>query len=159
MRWILMPAMWLGLALLSGCAKPALLTSQMTDPEIRAQLADHFHEGMTYAEVNGELDALNISDRWRLRYKATETRPEVLLARLYPPGGFWVDGGDDTVEFVDVSFIFDPTQTLTGWKMLRDSVRYFNGGVAYGSTRPTMAPIADFPAAPPPPKDPLEFAS
>lgn len=114
---------------------------------------------MTYAQVNGELDALNISDRWRLRYKATETRPEVLLARLYPPGGFWVDGGDDTVEFVDVSFIFDPTQTLTGWKMFRDSVRYFNGGVAYGPTRPTMAPIADYPAAPPPPKDPLELAS
>jgi hypothetical protein len=145
-------------AILSACAAPYPLHSNMTDDQIEARLAENFAPGMTQPEVSSKLDELRVPSRYRLDYPRTDSRPEVLLARLYPPGGFWVTHEDDLIKFVDVSFVFDAAAPpkLVRFPIFRDGVRYFQHEPVYGPTRKPIRPIQPYPASPPPPADPLE---
>jgi hypothetical protein len=140
---------------LTACA-PYPLHSRMTDSEIRATLDRTFTSGMSTEQVRDELVKLRVPTGRQMRYEPTPERPEVLLARIYPAGGAWVGGGDQTLEFVDVSFVFEPTNSLARWPIYRDGARYLNGGLAYGPSRAPMRHARDFPANLPPPADPLE---
>jgi hypothetical protein len=142
----------------SGCSTPPALTSSMNDDQVRATLAQDFSPGMSLPEVQSKLDDLHISQRYRTLYPRTESRPQVLLARLFPPGGFWLHTEDDLIKYVDVSFVFDAADRLERFPIYRDSVRYFHGEPVYGPTRRPMVPIQPYPASPPLPADPLEKA-
>src|SRR5262245_42019261 len=144
-------------AAVAGCA-PYPLHANMTDAEIRARVQEHFHTGMTRASVNGTLTELRVSERYRLLYPAEGEHPEVLLARLYQPGGAWVRDEDSVIEFVDLSFIFTKEDALSGVSMFRDGIRYFRGGRVNAPAREPLAPLRDWPSTPPPPRDPLDRA-
>lgn len=141
-----------------GCA-PYPLHSNMTDDQIRIVLDENFKPGQSLAEVDGRLDDLRVSGRYRTMYPKTDSRPEVLLARLYPPGGFWLDQEDQLLKFVDVSFVFDDNHSLVRFPIYRDGIRYFQGDPIYGPTRTPRRPVPHYPANPPPPADPLEGMS
>lgn len=143
-------------AALGGCASSPL-HANMEDSQIRARLDEHFHAGMTVDAVKGELSALRVREGDTLLYPRTEARPEVLLARVFPPGGFWIDV-QDWIEFVDVSFVFGDGRTLERWVMYRDSVRYFEGEAVKGPTREPLTRVPRYPGKPPPPLDPLKGA-
>jgi hypothetical protein len=130
----------------------------MTDSEIRATLDANFAKGMSPDQVRSKLVELRVPAGRHMHYEPTPERPEVLLARIYPAGGAWVGAGDQTLEFVDVSFVFEPPAGLVRWPIYRDGVRYFGGGIAYGPSRATISRPHDFPANLPPPADPLEGA-
>lgn len=138
-----------------GCAAYPLHAT-MTDDEIRATLAAHFTPGMPEHEVRSELSSLRVPERRRLRYPASESTPTVLLARIAPPGGFWVDDQDDFMEWVDVSFVFDSHDTLQQWGIFRDGIRYDHGDPINAPRRPLLDKVPHWPGEPPPPKDPLD---
>jgi len=143
---------------LFGCASYPL-HANLEDAELRTRLAANLPHGMSEDAVKSTLVSLRVPERVQMRYPATGGRPEVLLARLFPPGGFWVDDSLDTVEFVDVSFVFDPTLRLDRTVIYRDQVRYFQGDLVKGPTREPMTRPPRYPGMPPPPADPLEGAN
>lgn len=142
---------------LAGCA-PYPLHARMSDSEIRATLDENFHAGMTTSQVQTTLEALRIPSGRQLRYEPTPDRPEVLLARIFPAGGGWVTAQDQIIDFVDVSFVFEPPDSLSRWPIFRDGVRYVGGRVAFGPSRTPMSRPGRFPLAVAPPVDPLEGA-
>ena len=144
-------------ALLQGCGGSYPLHANMEDAQISTVLGQHFRPGMTVDSVRSELSALRVHEGDTLLYPKTETRPEVLLARLFPPGGFWIDV-TDSIEFVDVSFEFSGAGTLDRWVMFRDSIRYFHGEAVKGPSREPMTRVPPYPGKPPPPINPLEGA-
>ncbi len=154
---LLLVPVGLAAATVAACA-PYPLHSTMTDAEIRTTLATSFPTGMTLDEVRGELKVMRVPTSRQLLYPPEGTRPEVLLARLSPPGGFWLDGGDDELEWVDVSFIFDERHSMTTWVIFRDGIRYNCGDPINPPARRLMGYVPRWPGLPPPPIDPLEGA-
>ncbi|MBS0198559.1 MAG: hypothetical protein JSR77_17550 [Planctomycetes bacterium] len=144
---------------LVGCTTPPALHANMTDPVLRTKLAESFQPGMTLDQVQGGLDTLHIDHGRRMLYAPEGERPQVLLARLFPPGGFWGAEGDSVVEWVDVSFVFEPTDHLSRTLLYRDGMRYFYGDPVNKPNREPMARFPRWPALPPPPKNPLEGAT
>ncbi len=142
---------------LGGCGSYPL-HANLEDAELHTRLSEYFHEGMTIDAVKSELSTLRVHEGDTLLYPKTESRPEVLLARLFPPGGFWIDV-TDSIDFVDVSFIFTPSHTLERWAMYRDSIRYFQGEAVKGPSREPMTRVPRYPGKPPPPLNPLEGAN
>jgi len=138
-----------------GCAAYPLHSS-MTDDEIRATLGAHFTPGMPEHAVRSELRTLRIPDGRVLHYPASGPTPAVLLARISPPGGFWVDDEDDFMEWVDVSFVFDTQDTLKRVGTFRDGIRYDHGDPINAPRRPLLDKVPHWPGVPPPPKDPLD---
>lgn len=146
------------LTALGACASRPM-SVRLNNEQWRTMTAEHFHRGMTEAEVHSELDALGMSRDYRMNYDATPQRGRVLLARSYVGGGAFVNRGDSRLEFNDLSFEFDASGGLAHVYGLQDAVRYFNGGPAYGPQRATMKPVGRFPGTVPPPVDPLEKAT
>jgi len=138
---------------LGGCGSYPL-HANLEDAELHKRLSEYFHEGMTIDAVKSELSTLRIHEGDTLLYPKTESRPEVLLARLFPPGGFWIDVMD-SIEFVDVSFVFTSSRTLERWTVYRDSIRYFEGEAVKGPSREPMTRMPRYPGKPPPPLNPL----
>ncbi len=141
-------------ALLGGCGSYPL-HANLDDAELHTRLDQYFHAGMTVDGVRGELSSLRVREGDTLLYPKTSERPEVLLARLFPPGGFWIDATTESVEFVDVSFVFGDARTLERWVTFRDSIRYFEGEAVKGPSREPMTRVPNYPGKPPPPVDPL----
>lgn len=148
--------------LLVGCsASTPAVNARMTDDEIRAALAAHVPAGASQAQVEAGLDQMNVSKKWRVHYAAKESRPPVLLARLYEPGGPWIDHTDDDIEFVDVSFVFEPADRLSKTLLFRDRIRYFGGDPITSPNSPKrvlMKAPERYPLPIAPPVDPLEGA-
>jgi hypothetical protein len=148
---------------LFACAEPYELHGRLTDPVFRERAASEFRQGMTALGVETRLDELRQDAGLRLWYEPTESRGRTLLARFFPPGGFWIRSEDQLVEWVDLAFEFtaspgvDESKLIALW-MFRDKVRYFQGGPAYGPRRPAMARVRRWPGSPPPPVDPFEGA-
>lgn len=148
---------------LCACAEPYELHGRLTDPVFRERAATEFHAGMTALEVEMRLDELRQDAGLRLWYEPTDSRGPTLLARFFPPGGFWIRSEVQLVEWVDLAFEFtaspgDDESELIALLMYRDKVRYFQGGPAYGPRRPAMARVRRWPGSPPPPVDPFEGA-
>ncbi len=139
---------------LCGCGSYPL-HANMEDAELHQKLAEYFHPGMTVGSVKAELSTLRIHEGDTLLYPKSDARPEVLLARLFPPGGFWIDDVTDSIDFVDVSFVFGASGTLDRWVTYRDSVRYFQGEAVKGPSREPMTRVPRYPGKPPPPLNPL----
>jgi hypothetical protein len=146
------------LSLAAACA-PYPLHSNMTDAQIRAVVGDNFPRGLSQDQVGAKLSELRVPDRVRHLYPAEGSRPPVLLARLLPPGGAWLNEGDQTIDWVDLSFVFNPPGSLDRVLLFRDNVRYFQGRPISQPRRPAVRPVDDYPIAPPPPMDPLEGAT
>jgi len=144
----------LGAVLVGGCGTYPL-NANMEDSQINAVLAEHFHAGMPVESIKAELTTLRVNEGDTLLYPKTDTRPQVLLARLWPPGGFWIDGTTDSVNFVDVSFVLTPSSTLERWALYDDSIRYLGGEAVKGPMREPMTRVPNYPGKPPPPLDPL----
>lgn len=148
---------------LFACAEPYELHGRLTDQVFRERAASEFRPGMTALEVETRLDALRQNAGLRLWYEPTDSRGPTLLARFFPPGGFWVRSEDQLVEWVDLAFEFtaspraDEGELIALW-MFRDKVRYFQGGPAFGPRRPAIARLRRWPGSPPPPVDPFEGA-
>lgn len=121
-------------------------------------LAANFTVGMPVSEVGERLSELRIPESRRLRYPQTESRPAVLLARVSPPGGMWLEPAGHSLEWVDVSFLLDETPNLTGWVIFRDGIRYADGYPVNAPGRALMGRVPRWPGLPPPPTDPLEGA-
>lgn len=144
--------------LLCGCHAPAL-SALMNDAQYRSVLDANFPPGMTLPEVQAKLTQLNISDRYRFLYPATDSRPEVLLVRTFDPGGPWPQNGE--IDWIDTSFVFGPDGKLVKSLIFDDSVTLgFDGQILYGPTRAPMTgdPHAKWFATIPPPADPLQGA-
>jgi hypothetical protein len=145
--------------LVSGCASAPPISARNSDAEIRGILEARIPAQSTPDEVDRVLDELQVSAKHRMNYAATESRPRVLLARLFEPGGFWVRGDDDDVEWVDVSFVFSPPpERLDRTIVFRDKLRYFHGDPIVFSHAPKRALASRpgrFPLPIPPPMDPI----
>ncbi len=94
-----------------------------------------------------------------MNYPANGARPRVLLARLFEPGGFWLHGDDDDVEWVDVSFAFSALpEKLDRVIVFRDKLRYFDREpivYPHAPRRALASRPGRFPRPIPPPIDPL----
>ena len=145
----------LGLVL-GGCADVTGLHARMNDDEVRAVVQRELEPGMTLVEVHQRLDGLRVSGRYRMHYPPTESRPEVLLVRMFD-GGFWVDAEHDVLKWLDLSLVFEEGRYDRAL-LYRDRVEYFDGDPIRPPTRPAAGPMRYFPGAIPPPVDPLEGA-
>lgn len=146
--------------LCGGCASAPAVSARNSDAEIRSVLQEKVPAQATPDEVSRALDQLGVSGRHRMNYPAADSRPHVLLARLFEPGGFWLHGDDDDVEWVDVSFVFSaPPERLERTIVFRDKLRYFQREpivYPHAPKRALMSRPGRFPAPIPPPADPLE---
>ena len=133
-------------AALTGCASYPL-HANLTDQEFAARAGESFHQGMPRAEVESTLDTLRLPPKWRI----VRESPPGILQRVWEPGGFWVVGATDIVEWIDLEFHFDEAWTLERWSSTRHRMRYDNG-------RPYTWDAADgpprnFPLPPLPPRE------
>ncbi len=128
------------------------------DQELRATLAANFPPGITVQEVHTRLDELGVGNRFRTLYPAIDSRPEVLLVRMYY-GGFWVDRGRYTLKWADASYVFDEAGGLDRVLLYRDRVEYYDYGPLWGPLRRAQGPVHRWPSPIPPPIDPLEGAT
>jgi len=109
--------------------------------------------------VDERLDTLRIgrdSRRWYPGEGGVEGHGQ-LLARVFEPGGTWLDSEDATIEWVDTWFVFGPS--LTRWYIERGNQRYFQGEPI--NTPPegeTAGPTRRYPFPPPAPARPPEGA-
>ncbi len=139
-----------------GCAPGAAIHARMSDEAVREAVARELPAGLTLDQAQTRLDGLRVSRRHRMHYPATETRPEVLLVRLFD-GGFWLESDYDDVEWLDLSLVFE-AGGFDRAVLYRDHVRYFGGDPVGPPTRAPAGPMRRYPGAIPPPADPLEGA-
>jgi hypothetical protein len=158
--------LWLAFgATVVGCqAYP--IHANMTDDEAAAVLAQRFGPGMSSVACESVLDDLRVAPKRRTWYESSGARGPVLLARVTEPGGFWPDGEDSIVEFIDVSLVFGASNEanvaglLHEVRMRRGGIRYFRGEPAQqplgadGEPR-LMGRVGRFPLEPGPPRDPV----
>jgi hypothetical protein len=92
-------------AVVTGCTAPATLTTRLSDAELSEALAAQFPPGTTLEQVHAGLDEDRVPRRLRAVYPGP---PVQMLARLFPPGGFWRDSqrGWQETPYVDVWFLF-----------------------------------------------------
>ncbi|MBC7834092.1 MAG: hypothetical protein H7Y88_03205 [Phycisphaerales bacterium] len=143
--------------MLAACAEYPL-HANMVDTEFNAVLDQNFRTGMTFTEVDAQLDQLRVSRDDRRLY---ETTPAQLLARVYQPGGRWLDDDDDMIRWVDTWFVFTggtmEPGALTRWYTRRGAQRYFHGEPVYPPpASETAYPTRRYPFSPPPPAKPPE---
>lgn len=144
---------------LGACsARPYPLNANLTLDQTRAVVAANFPAGMPLDGVRTKLEELRVKRGDQMLYEATATRPKVLLARLWEPGGFWVTETDEEVKWTDLSFVFGPSDKLEKTLIFQDGNRYFQGRPVYPPSRPLAGGVRDWPAPPGPPMDPLEKA-
>lgn len=145
--------------LLAACSTaPYPLHANQTLAQTREVVSANFPAGMPLDQVKARLVDLRISPGDQILYPATATRPKVLLARLWEPGGFWVTESDQNIKWTDLSFLFDPADMLQRTLIYQDGNRYFQGRPAYPPSRPLEGGIRDWPGRPGPPIDPIEKA-
>ncbi|MCA9285517.1 MAG: hypothetical protein KDA22_09895 [Phycisphaerales bacterium] len=138
----------------AGCTTP-MASALMSDPELLRAFDTAIPAGSTVEQARDAISAGGLKSAPQMLYPPAEGRPQVLLVRLYQPGTQWVDADDSTVEWADVSLVFDPIDRYARAGVFRDSVRYLNGMPSYGPTRSTMRPLGRWPTSVPPPADPL----
>lgn len=144
---------------LAACSTaPYPLHANQTMAQTREVVAANFPPGMPLDSVRTHLVDLRVKRGDQLLYEPTATRPKVLLARLWEPGGFWITESDQNVKWTDLSFVFDPADKLEKTLIYQDGNRYFQGRPVYPPSRPTEGGLRDYPARPGPPIDPLEKA-
>lgn len=136
----------------SGCTSYPL-HGNLNNDEIRERIGANFHLGMNLTQVQARLAELRVSERYVRVY--ADAPPRSMLVRLYPPGGPWVSGDDDILNWVDVVFTFDSADTLIAARSRRDSMRYYHGDPV-GSTERLGGPLRRDPASLPPPLNPPE---
>ena len=151
------------MTLIGGCAAPGL-HARMSDDQVRSVLAANFTPAMTEEDVQSKLDGLGVGRGYRFEYPAAEgpggtARPHVLLVRMFNDGGFFLENEDYVVEWLDVSFVFEPPNSLSRTAIFRDKLRYFQREPIDAPSRPTLRPLRPYPAPIPPPADPLENAT
>lgn len=145
------------LLFLPACA-PYPLHANQTLAQTREVINANFAAGMPLDDVRARLVELRVKPGDQLLYPATGERGEVLLARLWEPGGFWVRESDQEVKWTDLSFLFDRDRRLDRTLIYQDGNRYFQGRPAYPPSRPLAGGWRDWPGRPGPPVDPLENA-
>lgn len=145
------------LLFLSACA-PYPLHANQTMAQTREVVSANFAAGMPLDDVRARLVELRVKPGDQLLYPATAERGEVLLARLWEPGGFWVRESDQEVKWTDLSFLFDRDRRLDRTLIYQDGNRYFEGRPVYPPSRPLAGGWRDWPGRPGPPVDPLEKA-
>ena len=133
-------------AVLTGCASYPL-HANLTDAEFNGRASEAFYEGMTREEVETRLDSLRLTKKWRI----VREDPPGILQRVWEPGGFWVEGDFDIVEWVDMEFHFDREWTLERWATTRHSMRYDNGRPYTWDS--ADGPPRNFPLPPLPPRE------
>ncbi len=144
----------------SGCSTAPRpdLHSSLNPNQLDQMLRLNFETGQSYDEVEANLAALGIDDGDTLRYEREGPRPLILLARLYPERGFWPDTATSSINWVDLSFVFDGGEPPRLDRLLKheDGFRYFEGGVVNLPARELAENSPRFPGRPGPPVDPLE---
>lgn len=143
---------------LSACAQPRYLHSLLTPQEVSRRVLERTSEGMTLDELKSALRAAGVSERWWFEYEATDERPRVFLARLYPPGGFSIDETDEMLRWVDLSYVIGKDGRVQRILKYRDAVRYYSNRPVYGPTREPIEKLRPYPFTIPPPADPLQGA-
>ncbi|MCC6677841.1 MAG: hypothetical protein IT436_11905 [Phycisphaerales bacterium] len=144
---------------LTACSTaPYPLHANQTLAQTREVVNANFPPGMPLDTVRSTLENLRVKRGDQLLYEPTATRPKVLLARLWEPGGFWITESDQTIKWTDLSFLFDPADKLERTLIYQDGNRYFEGRPAYPPSRPLEGGIRDWPGRPGPPIDPIEKA-
>lgn len=149
-------------ALVAGCAaEKAPLRATMPDDELRTTIAARFPVGTREPDVRDRLAALRLHDRDLRVYDATEGRPRVLLARVWPAGGRWINDATRSVDWIDLAFVFAPatppdTGALVDVRSYRDAINYSaDGGRLSGPSRGHVPLSWDWPQSVPFPPDPL----
>ncbi len=144
------------IVMLAGCATTKMGATQ-SDQELRATLDQNFPKGMSVEQVHAKLNDLGVSKKFRIVYPRTESRPAILLVRMYY-GGFWVDSGRYTLNWADASYVFGDAG-LDRVLLYRDRVEYYDFDPLWPPTRPAQGPVYRWPSPIPPPIDPLEGAT
>ncbi|HZW11164.1 MAG TPA: hypothetical protein VFF69_14780 [Phycisphaerales bacterium] len=128
------------------------LHGMLSDPALHSRLAENFSAGMSYDEINSRLTELRVSEDYRHTYG--DAPPREMLARLFPPGGFWVDRKSQHVRWIDLTFAFDENDALEGLWTFRGGARYIDGFPSFITPSPVLGRPRYYPAAPPPPVTP-----
>jgi hypothetical protein len=137
---------------LAACAKTHVLNANLTRDNLNTRITANFHKGMTYQEVNTKLTDLGVSEGVRHTYSPTP--PREMLARLLPPGGAWVDQPDQTVEWWDLTFSFDPQDHLAAARAFSGGARYIDGFASNISPPLPAGTRVRYPQPVPPPPNP-----
>jgi len=138
--------------LLPACASYPLHAT-LSDAELRSRLDANFQPGTPLAEVESRLDELRASKKYRRLYPGEPGAGSQrrLLARLYRPGGPWIEEATQTIDWVDVNFNLDDHDTLTTFTTDRGGLRYVNGRPYAPLPYETLYPLNNWPSPPPPP--------
>ncbi len=138
-------------ACLTGC-RSYPLHSLLTDDVLHARLSESFVAGMDYDDVNASLTELRVPSTYRYTY--ADAPPRDMLVRLFPPGGFWLDRDSQHIRWVDLTFEFDGSGSLTGLWTSRGGARYIDGWPITITPSPFIGSRRYYPAPPPPPVTP-----
>lgn len=139
-------------ASLAGGCESYPLHGSLSNTDLHARLTEHFFRGMSYDEVNAMLTGLRVSEKYRHTYGDTPSRE--MLARLFGPGGFWLERESQNVRFTDLTFAFDEQDALEGLWTSRGGARYLHGDLISISPSPVIGFLRGYPAPPPPPVSP-----
>jgi hypothetical protein len=136
-------AVLLGAAALGGCAGNKV-TSFTSDADIKARMDAAIAPGMPEAQVKSKLSSLGFN----AKYQISRREPPGLLARAWPPGGFWVTQDIQTLRYLDVLCELDAQRKLVAWRTQRGEITYRFGE----PVSPGQDPNRRFPLPPLPPE-------
>lgn len=128
---------------LTGCAANKV-TSFTKDDAVAAQLNAAIAPGMDERDVKRSLASLGFSEK----YQISRASPPGLLARAWPPGGFWVTQDIQTLRYLDVVCDLDAQRKLVAWRTQRGEITYRFGE----PVSPGQDPNRRFPLPPLPPE-------
>lgn len=129
---------------LTACAANKI-TSFTKDDAVTAQLNAAIAPGMDERDVKRSLASLGFSEK----YQISRASPAGLLARAWPPGGFWVTQDIQTLRYLDVVCDLDAQRKLVAWRTQRGEITYRFGE----PVSPGQDPNRRFPLPPLPPEE------
>jgi hypothetical protein len=134
------------IATIAGCASSTPPINAFTNAEVVNQKVDaSVRAGMPREELAKSLDGLGFKRGWQI----WRTQPPGVLARAWPPGGFWTQGGLDVVRYTDFVGNLDDQGKLISWTTQRGELVYRFGEPA----SPGQDPRRKFPLPPLPPEE------
>lgn len=127
-----------------GCASSSTKVNAFTKDDVaKARIDAALHKGMTRQELKSALEGLGFTDRWQV----WRQEPPAVLARAWPPGGFWITEEVQVLRYIDLICELDHEDKLAVWGTTRGDVVY-----KFGSpVSPGQDPNRRFPLPPLPP--------
>lgn len=130
---------------LIGCGPTPPINAFTSDNVVQQELSRAVQPGMPREELARTLDSLGFKRGWQV----WREEPPGVLARAWPPGGFWTREALDVVRYTDFVGVLDAEGRLVSWSTQRGTLVYRYGEPA----SPGQDPRRNFPLPPLPPEE------